>query len=227
VLNHNKEIDATKVEVNPNSIEPTSIKISVAEKQAIRKRYGIPLDDVVCMYGGNLGKPQGIDFLIDVLKSNADIQGRYFLIVGDGTEYHKLKKWMDDNDPPNVRLLNRLAKPDYDALLAACDVGLIFLSPKFTIPNFPSRLLSYLEFKIPVIAATDDNTDIGKIAAANDFGRWCLSGDLEMFNQILAEFCDDVSSIEKKGENGYKFMMDNYHVQHSYQTIINNLKHNV
>lgn len=224
VLNHNKEIDAARVEVNPNSIEPAPIKISVAEKQALRKHYNIPLDDVVFMYGGNLGKPQGIDFLIDILKSNAGRQGRYFLIVGDGTEYHKLKKWMDDNNPSNVCLLNRLAKAEYDVLLAACNVGLIFLSNKFTIPNFPSRLLSYLEFKMPVIAATDNNTDIGKIAAANDFGRWCTSGDLEAFNQILAEFCDDASMIEEKGENGYRFMMDNYLVQHTYQTIINNFK---
>jgi hypothetical protein len=224
VLNHNKNINAAKVEVNPNSIEPTLISLSVTEKHAIRNRYNIPLDDIVFVYGGNLGKPQGIDFLIDVLKSNAGRQGRYFLIVGDGTEYHKLRKWMDDNNPPNACLLKGLPKADYDLLLAACNVGLIFLSKKFTIPNFPSRLLSYLEFKMPIIAATDDSTDIGKIVTANDFGRWCLSGDLEMFNHILAEFCGDISAIEKQGENGYRFMMDNYLVQHSYQTIVNNLK---
>ena len=35
-------------------------------------------------------------------------------------------------------------KEEYMKVMAACDVGLIFLDHRFTIPNFPSRLLSYI-----------------------------------------------------------------------------------
>jgi hypothetical protein len=66
-------------------------------------------------------------------------------------------------------LIAGLPKNDYDKLLAACDVGLIFLNKNFTIPNYPSRLLSYLEMKIPVIAATDPNSDIGLDIERNNF----------------------------------------------------------
>ena len=54
-------------------------------------------------------------------------------------------------------------REEYDNLVQICDVGLIFLNARFTIPNFPSRLLSYTEIGKPVLAATDENTDIGKI----------------------------------------------------------------
>ena len=46
----------------------------------------------VFVYGGNLGKPQGIDFLIECLKSQKENRKVFFLIVGDGTEYKKLNK---------------------------------------------------------------------------------------------------------------------------------------
>ncbi|EKC47374.1 hypothetical protein OBE_15744, partial [human gut metagenome] len=48
--------------------------------------------------------------------------------------------------------MRRLPKEDYDIMVAACDVGMIFLDYRFTIPNFPSRLLSYMQAKIPVLA---------------------------------------------------------------------------
>src|SRR5699024_12332041 len=93
----------------------------------------------------------------------------YFLIVGDGTEYNKLENWFIINQPKNAKLLQRLPKEDYDILLASCDVGLIFLHKDFLIPNFPSRLLSYLEMKMPIIAATDINIYIEDIIVANNF----------------------------------------------------------
>lgn len=42
-------------------------------------------------------------------------------------------------------------------------MGLMFLDKRFTIPNFPSRLLLYLEAGMPVLAAIDRNTDIGSV----------------------------------------------------------------
>ena len=45
--------------------------------------------------------------------------------------------------PENMKLMSKLPKDDYDRMVAACDVGLIFLDHRFTIPNFPSRLLLY------------------------------------------------------------------------------------
>ena len=56
-----------------------------------------------------------------------------------------------------------LPKDEYDAMIGACDVGLIFLDYRFTIPNFPSRLLAYMQAKIPVLASTDPNTDVGSV----------------------------------------------------------------
>ena len=216
LLKNNTYLSPEKVEINPNSIELP--KSSVIDKKEVRNRYSLPLDIPILIYGGNLGKPQGVDFIIKVLESNQKRKDCYFLIIGNGTEYHKLDEWISKNKPDNVKLMKRVPKSEYDVLISCCDVGLIFLDHRFTIPNYPSRLLSYLENKMPVLAATDLNTDVGKIAEANGYGFWCESKEPEDFNSILDRILS--SDLHQMGENGYQFLLKNYLVENTYRMIV-------
>ena len=78
ILKHNPELDRKKVEVNPNSIEPVSFEIVEKKIAAIRQRFGIPGGSVLFVYGGNIGKPQGINFLLNVLQSNLKNDEAFF-----------------------------------------------------------------------------------------------------------------------------------------------------
>ena len=176
------------------------------------------MDLVVFIYGGNLGKPQGIDYLIKCLDANKDRQDCYFMVVGSGTEYQKLSNWYNNYSGGNVKLLQSLPKQDYDALVRACDVGLIFLDHRFTIPSYPSRLLSYLENKMPVLCATDVNTDIGRIAEENGYGYWCESVKPEDFTTLVDKML--ASDRKAMGEKGYQFLKENYLVENTYNAIM-------
>lgn len=195
VLNHNPEISEEKVEIFPNCIEPIDVSLTDEEKIAMRNKYGIPTNRRVFVYGGNLGRPQGVSFIIDCLRAEKDNDKVFFLIVGDGTEYGKLEQFEKEEHPSNFKLMKRLPKDDYDRMIASCDVGMIFLDHRFTIPNFPSRLLSYMQAGIPVLACTDPNTDIGKVIVDGGFGWWCESDDIDNFTSIISEsaipYCDE------------------------------------
>ena len=123
--------------------------------------------------------------------------------------------------PSAVTLMERLPKDDYDCLVASCDIGLIFLDHRFTIPNFPSRMLSYLENKMPIIAATDPNSDMGKIAEENRFGLWCASDTVDAFTILVDKMLR--SDIKKMGERGYEFLCANYQVQNTYHAIMKHI----
>lgn len=219
VLQHNSFVDPQTIEVAPNSIElAEQVSLSDEEKQAMRNKYQIPINKPVFIYGGNLGKPQGIPFLIECLEANKNREDCHFLIVGSGTEYGKLKEWFDSSNSQSVSLYQRLPKSDYDKLVQCCDVGLIFLDHRFTIPNFPSRLLSYLEYKMPVICATDPNTDMGRIAEENGFGYWCESNSVEAFNSMLDRMIN--SNMSAMGEAGFRYLSSNFLVENTYGAII-------
>jgi len=219
LLKHNPSISNEIVEVCPNSIEPINIDISEYEKKQIREKYNIPIDKTIFIYGGNLGKPQGIDFLIECTRANENNKQSYFLIVGSGTELGKLENFFNEEKLKNAKLLSQLPKSDYEKLANSCDVGLIFLDRRFTIPNFPSRLLSYMQASMPVLAATDINTDIGKVIESGSFGCWCESVDVDKFNQLVNKLCDEELRIGL-GRNARDYLENNYTAKHSYEIIM-------
>ena len=221
VLKHNPDINPEKVEICPNSVEVVDMSVDEKTRDEIRRKYDIPLDKKIFVYGGNLGKPQGIHFMIECLKSQEKNEEVYFLIVGDGTEYGKIESYVENDKPTNVRLMKRLPKEDYDKMVAACDAGMIFLDHRFTIPNFPSRLLSYMQAKIPVLAVTDPNTDIGKVIVDGGFGWWCESNDIDSFLALISKIKTDK---DIQGANGWNYLVSHYSSKQSYEIIVERLK---
>lgn len=218
VIKHNREVSLDKVEICPNSVEVTDMSVDEKIRKGIRKKYNIPLDKKVFVYGGNLGKPQGIEFMIECLRSQENNKDAFFLIVGDGTEFHKIETYIKNDRPKNVKLMKRLPKEDYDKMVGACDVGMIFLDHRFTIPNFPSRLLSYMQAKIPVLAVTDINTDVGSVIVNGKFGWWCESNSVNSFNSKVCEIINN--DLKIMGSNGYHYLITKYSVGISYEKII-------
>ena len=222
VLRYNPDIALEKVEIAPNSIDYQERVLESGQEQAekcyVCKKYDLPTNKPLFIYGGNLGKPQGIDYLVRCLEANKKRLDCYFVIVGSGTNYDLIAEWYDRNKEANVKLMNSLPKADYDILVRSCDVGMIFLDHRFTIPNYPSRLLSYLENKMPVICAIDVSTDIGRIAEKNGYGYWCESVNPEDFSVLVNKML--ASDRKVMGEKGYEFLKKNYLVEHTYNAIM-------
>lgn len=220
VIKHNPSVDPNKVELCPNAVEPIELpELSQAERNELLSKFAIPTDKTLYIYGGNLGKPQGIDFLLKVVESNETNSDSHIVIVGSGTEYNRIAQWFIEHKPSNATLLSALPKNEYDRLIRACQVGLIFLDSRFTIPNFPSRLLSYLENSMPVLLATDENTDMGRIAEREGFGLWAQSGDLPRFLENMSRLSANTALLDTMGQKGKQFLLDNYTVDRVADTI--------
>jgi hypothetical protein len=76
--------------------------------------------------------------------------------------------------------------------------------------------------KMPVITATDSNTDIGDIIEIANCGFKVLSGNTIRMNQVIAELIDK-KNLEVKGNNAWSLLQSNYLVDYSYQLIANKI----
>lgn len=218
VLDHNPELSSLNVEIAPNSYDIVDYSLDTTNYALVRKKYSIPLDKPVFIYGGNMGKPQGIPFLLECLKAVQNREDCHFVIIGDGTEYPKLESWYNEAKPKSVSLFRHIPKNEYDKLTEACDIGLIFLDWRFTIPNYPSRLLPYLMKRKPIIAVTDSNCDVGYFAEQNGYGFWSPSNSVESFVKTVDLMLS--SDMKQMGDNGYEFFLNNYTVQHTYDAVM-------
>jgi glycosyltransferase involved in cell wall biosynthesis len=222
LLINNPGLAPQKVEVNPNSIDIKNLTKFFFNKDELRYKYDLPNNKIIFLYGGNLGKPQGVEYIKRSIDYCKYVEDAFFIIVGSGTEYHLLKNWIDNKCPKNVKLFNEIPILQYEELLQIADVGLIFLNPEFTIPNFPSRVLSYMKYGLPILCSVDQVTDIGEIAIQNNFG---LSGSIKNIEEFYSNLVVllDVQKRKVMGQNSFNFLKENYSVELSFKLIIDKL----
>ena len=222
LLKENVNIPKHAVEICPNTIDPLDINLSRDDISFIRNKYDIPTDKLVFIYGGNIGKPQDVNFIMECIEACTGMDF-FFLIIGSGTDFYKLESYVSIKNPSNLKLIRKVPKQDYEMIVKASDVGLIFLDHRFTIPNFPSRILSYMQASLPVLAATDKNTDIGEIIKEGEFGDWCESKDPNVFVKKMEQFLDKSKST-KMGKNARRYLEENSTSQHAYEIIMKHFK---
>ncbi len=220
----NPKIEFSKYEEFPNSLKIIEKEYSSEDKIRIRNKLKIPFDKIVLIYGGNLGAPQGIDFLLKIIKSTKNMGNFHIVIAGKGTEYNSLYNYISDEKVKHVSILPFLTVEDYNQLVSASDLGLILLDKKFTMPNFPSRLLPYLNAKIPVLSATDTTTDIGKILEENNCGFNLVHGNIETFLEKLNLLVSNSELRSTMGENSKKLLVYKYTTKKSFEIIMKHFK---
>ncbi|MDF2540690.1 MAG: glycosyl transferase group 1 [Herbinix sp.] len=215
---HNRFHKNKIIEVCPNSMKKRAF--FDVERDEIREKYHLPKDKVIFLYGGNLGKSQGLKFLMEIVEHYRNHPKIFFLITGSGTEYGYLERGFKKLRASNVKLMPSLSPKEYEILTRACDVGLIFLHQNSTVPNFPSRLLSYLTAKLPVIAAVDTATDIGTIVESAGCGFQAFHGNLQSFERAVKRIMSSKELRSEMGERGYQLFLTEYTAEKSYEIIM-------
>lgn len=219
LIKHNPYIDSSKVKIFPNT-KKIKERVFVKNKNlSYRKKYQIPQEAVVFVFGGNMGKPQAIDFLVQAVIRLKDEKNIFFLLVGRGSEKEKAKKELNLAKAKNFRLIDNLPRKDYEALIQECDVGLILLDHRFTIPNYPSRVLSYMEQGMPVIAATDRVTDILKMIKESRCGLTGYSDEMDVFINNIHQLAQNKEKRVVMGNNGRKYLEKSFDICYSIQQL--------
>lgn len=212
-----------KTEICPNAVELKRSPLNAKEKEMTREEYGLPKDKVLVIYGGNLGKPQGVDFLKQVLRNQSQNNKLHFVICGTGTEAKDLESFIAQSLFDNVSFWNGLSRKEYDRLEACSDVALVFLDKRFTIPNYPSRILSYMEHALPILFSVDSVTDVGRDAEINGYGLNTEHGNLKEFSEALEKLVRDSQLRRNMGNKGRAYLEQHFTVEKAYRAIIESI----
>lgn len=145
-------VEAGRVEVIRNwthlPASPTSGTVEM------RERLGWSADDIVVLHAGNMGKKQGLENVINAAKF-ADSRGSAvrFVLMGDGNQRRRLEKLAIG--VRSITFIDPLPDSDFQTALAAADVLLVNELPGVKDMAVPSKLTSYFNAGVPVVAATD------------------------------------------------------------------------
>lgn len=199
----------------------------VFNKKLIREKYGYTENDFICIFGGNMGKPQKLENILELAKKSLVDKTIKFLFIGKGTERKMLETLSKNENLSNVKFLDYIPREDYELVTASCDLGLVSLDERFTIPNFPSKTTDYFKLELPILASLDS-------CAAKDYGKFlqdevkgglfALAGDTDkLYNQLLKLKNNSELKIEL-GKNGRKYYENELGVEKAYETIMKQIK---
>lgn len=211
-----------KSTIFPNTINCEKLKADLTHE--FRKNK----EQTTFLFGGNMGKPQAVDFLLECIKNLKCYSKASFKLIGNGSEVEYIQNYITAHELKNVTFSRGLPREEYEKVVADCDVGLIVLNNKFTIPNCPARLLSYMAKGIPILAATDVVTDIkGIVTEEANCGFWCQSNDVEAFCSIVKNICElQADDLEKLGDNGLNYIRQHFDVKASVDILNNFMSEN-
>lgn len=218
VKQNNPEVDTSKLHILRNWQREQ--QLPAVNKLEIKKKHNLNGKFIV-FFGGNISKPQKVENIINLASLYMTNDKVVFYIVGRGNHKEKLKNLVVKNGLNNVIIKDFLPRKDYQALMQIADVGLVSLDPNFTIPNIPSKALSYFNSKIPVIALIDKNTDFGTwIEDEVNCGFWAEADKPELLKDKMDVLLEDHNLVSSLGENGYNYFVKHLNPEVAYQTII-------
>lgn len=194
----------------------------VVEVDAIRKEYEI-LNKFVVVFGGNMGKPQQLENVLELAlrcEVHTDI---VFILLGEGLMMEKIQKEINIKKIKNIKIYGSIPKLQYQALLKSCDVGLISLHRDFTIPNIPSKALDYWNVGLPILASIDKATDFGTVLYESNSGLWSFAGEHQKLYDNLATLYHSAELRQKMSINCSNYFRKFLTPEVAYKTVIENL----
>lgn len=192
-----------------------------ADRTEIRRKYALPLDLPLFVFGGQLNVGRGIDDILEV----AELSYRRgvecgFVFIGSGSAEERIRSYMSIKRG-NVYLLNGIPRTSYLSFLSACDVGIVSTVRGVSVPTFPSKTLDYLHARLPILASVEECTDFGDFIAGNGLGSSVRAGNCEEFAAAVEKFVGDRGKLESLGGEMLHRAIDRFYVSNVANQIVN------
>jgi len=221
IRKHDPEVSISKLHILMNFQKPSentgTLPLDVKEKYSLKDKF-------VVVFGGNMGVPQKIENVIALCKECMIYKDVVFLFIGEGRQRIRIENIAAKSNVINIIFKDFIPRDEYLQLIRLCDIGLISLNEKFTIPNFPSKSMSYFDAEIPILAAVDSSTDYGTIIENAGAGLVSQAGDTESFFNNFKKLYSSPELRTQMGKNGKKFLEQNMTSEIAYKTILKNVQ---
>jgi colanic acid biosynthesis glycosyl transferase WcaI len=179
-------------------VEPTE---SVAET---RTRLGWRHDEFVCLHGGNLGRKQGLDNLLETaaLLRNENIR---IVLAGDGNDRKRLEERARVLALESVQFIELQGPGRWESVMAASDALLVNQRASVTDMSLPSKLTSYFAAGRPVVAAASADSETAREIEAAGAGLVVPPDDPERLRDAILAVETDPASAGALGASGRRY----------------------
>lgn len=202
----NRGIPEEKIDVITNGVDDEIFVYNETKRNELRKKLNIGLDEFVGLYIGAHGISQSLYVLLEAAEKLPAIK---FIFVGEGAEKKKLIKITSEKGLSNVIFIDGQPKKmisDYYSLSDVCFVPLrdVELFKTF----IPSKMFEIMSNSRPIIASLEGESE--DILRKSNAAIVTKPENTEQIVEAIQLLQLNPELIKKYGENGRKFVKNNY-----------------
>jgi colanic acid biosynthesis glycosyl transferase WcaI len=203
--------------VNVLEIKPSRVNVirnwthlppsPVFDRDEARRELGWSRDDVVALHAGNMGKKQGLENLVHAARLAHEQKSNVrFVLMGDGNQRQLLETLATGID--NISFVASLPREEFQRALCAADVLLVNELPGVRDMSVPSKMTSYFNAAVPVIAATDQHSVTADELRAAKAGIRVDPANPTALLSAIERLCANQETAKSMGHRGFQFRQE-------------------
>ncbi len=170
-------VAADRIHVVENWGENDSRELDVRGAYAVRRRYRIPDQAMLAVYGGNIGAAAGVETVIHAFEFLWNEDNLYLLIAGTGSRLAACQALVKEKGLQNrVFFYTPWPKEHTGVVLGAADFLLLPTQGNQSLVSVPSKLISYMLSGHPVLAMVHEDSDTAVLIRKAQAG-WIIPPD--------------------------------------------------
>lgn len=205
----NKDESREKIQVIQNWASLEEIEPLPRENNPILKEHNLT-EKFVFLYAGNMGHPQDLETIVECAEKLNDDERFHFLFIGSGVKRKWLEKEISENKIKNVTILPPRPRGEQKTFLNACDVGLVPLVEKMSGVAMPSRTYNFLAAGIPILALTEENSEIARVIREDKVGWYVPPLEPERLYEAIIKIYEEREKLPAMKKAARQVALEKY-----------------
>jgi colanic acid biosynthesis glycosyl transferase WcaI len=215
IYKNDRNVSGSKISIIPNWLKKDSSFISVADRQDIkidyRAKYGIPNDDFIVMYGGNIGVAAGVEMVIKAFELVAKKTDKiWLLIAGGGSQLEECQRIVQENKIPRVVFHHPWLKEETAEVLNIANLMILPTMGQQSLVSVPSKLISYMLSGKAILSTALPHSELANVVEQSNCG-WHIEPEKPNFiaEEVIKISKLPTSNLLACGEAGRRYALEN------------------
>jgi colanic acid biosynthesis glycosyl transferase WcaI len=210
------------IDVIPNWADLELIHPTPRSENGLLKELGIE-DKFVLLYAGNIGQPTDVETIVDAAEKLLAQSQFHLVFIGSGAKRKWLEQEVERRDLANVTLLDVRPREDQIEFLNACDIGIIGLVKGMLGTAMPSRTYNTLAAGKPIIALTDEGSELARVIDEENVGWHVSPGSVDELVEAIRSAAES-PELQDMGRRAYAAAQAKYSLSTAIESYRNALK---
>lgn len=153
------------------------------------------------LYAGNVGEAQKLDFVFkNLLNLNQSVRLE-ILVYGFGRGLESVKTMLADHVYSNmIHFCEPVEEKDLYKIASKCDYGLVALDDSLVTGNIPGKILTYLNYRLPVFGVARQESELESLITSEHIGIFFTYEDLTNSNSsnVAKRIIDTTNTLDRE-----------------------------